>query len=227
MPPFPCPARSGAQGTGLIRSSHDPFPSPIPRPPKAGESDWPRRDPSRVANPAHNAQHHGQRSADRTTPTRVFCAAQIPPACSAGMTTRVGSCVRCCRSLTSFSGASGDLLRVALIAPGPGSAATTPPWGDAASPVGPGYTFLADDGSLTGQRAAGAPLTHPQIPQRLPPPSMSGVPFLWPSSSVEITRVHSTTAPGYHGHREPRVSSRTAELVAQASGGPLVHLQSS
>ena len=107
--------------------------------------------------------------------TRVSCAAQIPPACFAGMTLVWDLVYDAAGHSPPFSAALGDLLRVALIAPGPGPAATTPPWGDAASPVGPGYTFLADDSSLTGQRAAGALFTHPEIPQRLPPPSMSGV----------------------------------------------------
>src|SRR5918997_4116440 len=72
---------------------------------------------------------------------------------------------------------------MALIAPWPGPTATAPPSHDAAPPMGPGPTLLADDGSLTGQRTAGAPLTHPQIPQRVINSSVSvfpsvGVSFL-------------------------------------------------
>jgi len=47
---------------------------------------------------------------------------------------------------------------------------------------------------------------------------MSGVSFLRPPSYVEITRVHSTTAPGYHRHREPRVSSQTAQTRRTGEG---------
>jgi len=234
VPPFPCSARSGARGTGLIRSSREPFPSPPPRPQRAGETDWPRRVPSGVARPAHDGQHHDQRSADRATQKpaysvqpkyrpRVFCGHDH----SCGIL-----CVMLAGHSPPFSAALGDLLRVALIAPGPGpAAATTPPWGDAASPVGPSYTLLADDSSLTGQRTAGAPLTHPEIPQRLPPPSILPQCRVFPSSGLlPMWRSLACTAqrlPGTIGTGNRVFPLRPPKLVVQARGGPFVHLQSS